>query len=75
MNDNIPQNAELARDEILKAFEFMQKFLYNLPDYPEYAYNFDRSDLLQIQQAAERTEDRLQQALRYLSRMTGRRYP
>ena len=75
MNDNTPQTAERARDEILKAFDFMQKFLQNLPDYPEHGYKFDRSDLLQIQQAAERTEDRLQQALRYLSRMTGRRYP
>lgn len=75
MNDNTPQNAERARDEILKAFDFMQKFLQNLPDYPEHGYRFDRFDLLQIQQAAERAEDRLHQALRHLSRLTGRRYP
>lgn len=72
MNDNIPQNAEHIRNGILNNLEGIAAWLYGLPDHLDH---LDRSDLLQIQQAAERTEDRLQQALRYLSRMTGRRYP
>lgn len=72
MNDNTPQNAEHIRNGILNNLEGITAWLYGLPDNLDY---LDKSDLLQIQQAAERAEDRLQQALRYLSRMTGRRYP
>ena len=71
MNDNTPQNAEHIRNGILNNLENMAAWLYCLPDD---LGHLDRSDLLKIQQAAERAEDRLQQALRYLSRMTGRRY-
>lgn len=72
MNDNTPQNPDHIRNGILNNFEGITAWLYGLPDHLDH---LDRSDLLQIQQAAERAEDRLQQALRYLSRMTGRRYP
>ena len=72
MNNNTPQNAEYIRNGILNNLEGIAVWLYGLPDNLD---NLDRSDLIQIQQAAERTEDRLQQALRHLSRMTGRRYP
>jgi hypothetical protein len=71
MNDNTPQNAEHIRNGILNNLEGMTAWFYGLPDNLDY---LDKFDLLQIQQAAERAEDRLQQALRYLSRMTGRRY-
>lgn len=72
MNDNTPQNAEHIRNGILNNLEGIAAWLYGLPDNLDH---LDKSDLLQIQQAAEWAEDRLQQALRHLSRMTGRRYP
>lgn len=71
MNDNTPQNAEHIRNGILNNLEGMAAWFYGLP---EELATLPKSDLLKIQQAAERAEDRLQQALRYLSRMTGRRY-
>lgn len=72
MNDNHPRNTDYIRNGFLNNLEGIAVWLYGLPDHLDH---LDRSDLLQIQQAAERAEDRLQQALRHLSRMTGRRYP
>jgi hypothetical protein len=72
MNDNYPLNKDYIRNGLLNNLEGIAAWLYGLPENLDY---LDKSDLLQIQQAGERVEDRLQQALRHLSRMTGRRYP
>jgi hypothetical protein len=72
MNDNTtPQNPTQIRNGLINNLEGIAAWFYGLPEELEH---LDKSDLLKIQQAAEQAEDRLQQSLRYLSRMTGRRY-
>jgi len=71
MNDNSTQNTNHIRNGILNNLEGMAAWLYTLPDDLDH---LGKSDLLQIQQAAERVESRLTQTLAQLSRLTGRRY-
>ena len=71
MNDNSPRNPDYIRNCIINNLEGMASLLYTLPDDLDH---LGKSDLLQIQQAAERVESRLTQTLAQLSRLTGRRY-
>jgi hypothetical protein len=71
MNDNTPQNTNHIRNGILNNLAGIADWLYTLPDDLDH---LGKSDLLKIQQAAERVESRLTQTLAHLSRLTGRRY-
>jgi hypothetical protein len=71
MNDNSPRNPDYIRNCIINNLKGIADWLYTLPDDLDH---LGKSDLLQIQQAAERVESRLTQTLGHLSRLTGRRY-